>query len=321
MAQPALALSLVQELGLAPAVYAPPEHVIPSPPDGGYDWALGAAVARAASRVLALRAGKTHVPCAGVEEAPTGRSLAPTTREGASGQPAAAGEGCKKTSEAETVTEATATAAVADEPGEMQKDGGSDGVGGVGKTGEVGEATTDGKGLKDDPLPATASAAAETATVASATAAMTAGDCGEAVGVKPAAESEVPTSARARPEGTGKGKAKAVAKAAAKGEAESGVKVGSNHGKDGDDLRTLVRELFLSAALFPLVEVKHKLKKGKLAPAAQSVVQESLKVCVCVHCIVMMRFFVYRFFFLRVIAPAVAYWLTLLYNSHENIEI
>lgn len=46
----------------------------------------------------------------------------------------------------------------------------------------------------------------------------------------------------------------------------------------GGDPETLVRELFLCSALLPLSGVKHKAKKGKLAAAAQSVVQESLKV-------------------------------------------
>lgn len=61
MAQPALALSLLQELGLSPAVYAPPEHLVPPPPDGDFDWARGAAVARAAARLLAFRSNMTDV--------------------------------------------------------------------------------------------------------------------------------------------------------------------------------------------------------------------------------------------------------------------
>lgn len=256
MAQPALALSLLQELGLAPAVYAPPEHTIPSPPDRGYDWAHGAEVARAAARVLAFRTGMTS-PCPGVE-AP-GHALALTME--ASGQSAAGGGG-RKTSGEEAV--ATATTATAAESGEMEQTDSSDSVGGAEEKGGVGETTGD-KGLKDEPLPATVAAAVATAA-----------EGGAAVGVV-ITESETSTNALARAEDKGKGKGKA--KPEVKGGAESGGKGGSNDRKDGDDPDTLVRELFLCAALFPLVEVKHRTKKGKSVPAAQSVVQESLKVC------------------------------------------
>lgn len=61
MAQPGLALSLLQELGLASAVYAPPKHLVPPAPEGGFDWARGAAVARAAARLLALRSNVVEV--------------------------------------------------------------------------------------------------------------------------------------------------------------------------------------------------------------------------------------------------------------------
>lgn len=254
MAQPALALSLLQELGLAPAVYAPPEHTIPLPPDRGYDWAHGTEVARAAARVLAFRTGMTP-PCPGVEA--LGHALALTM--GASGQSAAGGGG-RKTSGEEAVT--TATTATAAESVEMEQTDGSDSVGGAEEKGGVGE-TTGGKGLKDEPLPATVAAAVATAA-----------EGGAAVGVV-TTESETSTNALARAEEKGKGKAKPEVK----GGVESGGKGGSNNRKDGDDPDTLVRELFLCAALFPLVEVKHRTKKGKSVPAAQSVVQESLKVC------------------------------------------
>lgn len=56
-----MALSMLQELGLAQAVYAPPEHLVPPPPVGGLDWARGAAVARAAARLLTFRSSVTEM--------------------------------------------------------------------------------------------------------------------------------------------------------------------------------------------------------------------------------------------------------------------
>lgn len=155
MAQPALALSLVQELGLAPVVYAPPEHLIPTPPDEGFDWARGVAVAQAAALLLTYRSNLTDVG----EE-----------------------------SNAQTPDETPHR--------------GEAGVGGnekANKTAPGGE-RRESKGVRD---------------------------------------------------GSGNDKRETPA--------------------------TLVRELFLCAALLPLAGVKHKSKKGKLVPASQSIVSDSLK--------------------------------------------
>ena len=77
----------------------------------------------------------------------------------------------------------------------------------------------------------------------------------------------------------GKGEAGAAAASGDKAEPQKAVGVSCGSRGKGEDPTTLVRELFLCAALLPLAGVKHKVKKGKLAFAAQFVVQESLKVC------------------------------------------
>ena len=209
-AQPALALSLLQELGLCAAVYDPPPKPIPAAPEGGYDWARGAAVARAASRVLDFRAGE-GVKAAGDETRRQPSSLPPAEAVIASGG-AAPSDG---------------TTVVGGEGATQAVVGGVMGVGVMG--GDEASAT----------IVATAVGEAES----------------KSAGMM---------------EGNG------VAKAASGDKAE-GVSCGG--GGNGDDPTTLVRELFLCAALLPLAGVKHKVKKGKLAAAAQSVVQESLKVC------------------------------------------
>ncbi|CAB1113427.1 unnamed protein product [Ectocarpus sp. CCAP 1310/34] len=167
MAQPALALSLLQDLGLAAAVYAPPEHLVPPPADGTVDWERGAAVARAAARLLEFRSS--------VMEA----------RE---------------------------------------------------------EEVTDGA-----PPPA-----AEAAAVTVARAEGAAAEAGLAAG----ASSSCAPSAGGRVSMRGK--------------------PGSSDGRK-EAPTTLVRELFLCAALLPLAGMKHKAKKGKLVSAAYSVVADSLK--------------------------------------------
>lgn len=160
MAQPALALSLLQELGLAPAVYAPPEHLIPPPPDEGFDWARGVAVAQAAALLLAFRSNVTE---AGEERNAQTRDETPHR-----------------------------------------------------------------------------------------------GDAG--VGGKEKANEKAPGGKR---------------------QESQGGKDGSGTGKKGEAPATLVRELFLCAALLPLAGVKHNSKKGKLVPAAQFIVSDSLKVRLC----------------------------------------
>lgn len=215
MAQPALALSLLQELGLAPAVYAPPEHIVPPPPEGGYDWACGAAVARAAARMLASRAClpamKDETVDPGGDEATSGASL------GTSGTVACA--------RAATTTVGNGGQAL--EKGNGQEAGVTTMVVGV-----------------DGATACVATAADDTTTN----------------------------------EGTPvEGKRKAKATPDEKGVVEKGGEEGSDGGKQGNDPTTLVRELFLCAAMLPLAGVQHKVKK-KLVSAAQSVVQESLKV-------------------------------------------
>lgn len=70
-------------------------------------------------------------------------------------------------------------------------------------------------------------------------------------------------------------------------EASRGDRVSTGGKKGSDDVKgkeppaTLLRELFLCAALLPLSGVKHKTKKGKLVSAAHSVVSDSLKVPLC----------------------------------------
>lgn len=221
-AQPALALSLLQELGLSTAVYDPPQNPIPAAPEGGYDWARGAAVARAASRVLGFRA-------AGVITTGEGLKLA--------------GDGARR-QESSSLPPAVAVVAVI-APAEAAPSDGTAVVGGEG-------ATPAGVGVMGGD---------ETAAPASTAA------VGEAER----------RSARVL---EGEGEASAAAGAASGDKAEPQKAEGDSCGGrgKGEDPTTLVRELFLCAALLPLAGVKHKVKKGKLAAAAQSVVQVSLKV-------------------------------------------
>lgn len=203
MAQPALALSLIQELGLAPAVYNPPEHLVPSPPEGGIDWARGAAVARAVGSLLGFRASISEVEMQG-----GGACL---ERDEVRGLPAAAVEHEEDENSREGVT--------------------------IVKTGTAG-----------------AQANAEPSS-------------GGGAG-KPRADGE------GSPHGGGN---------------IAGSGCASKGGDEGSDGRTkleqapttLVREIFLCAALVSLAGVKHKAKKGKLVSAPQSVVAESLKVRCC----------------------------------------
>ncbi|CAM9318063.1 unnamed protein product [Ectocarpus sp. 12 AP-2014] len=192
MAQPALALSLLQDLGLAPAVYAPPEHLVPPPADRTIDWERGAAVARAAARLLEYR---SSVMEAGEEEVTDG---APP--------PAAA---------AVAVTVAPAEGVAA----------------------EAGLAA--GAGSSCAPI---------------------------AVGAQPGGKASAP----------GKEPASMTPRGGGEGRVSTGGKPGSSDGKKGAPT-TLVRELFLCAALLPLAGMKHKAKKGKLVSAAHSVVADSLK--------------------------------------------
>ncbi len=188
MAQPALALSLLQELGLAPAVYNPPENLVPPPPEGGFDWARGTAVARAAARLLAFRSSTSGV---------LGEHLTLAV------QGAGSNTGCAERVAGDGTIEGTPGAQICDET----REGGGP-SGGREATASVTTPERRGQlGQKDE-------------------------------------------------EGSGD---------ARKIEAPA----------------TLVRELFLCAALLPLKGVKHKTKKGKLVPAALSVVGDSLKVPGC----------------------------------------
>ncbi|CAM9905559.1 unnamed protein product, partial [Sphacelaria rigidula] len=198
MAQPGLALSLLQELGLAQAVYAPPENLTPPPPAGVYDWARGAAVARAAARVLAFRAGSEAQA-----EAKRLQGSAVCKEP-----PASTGEGKSRTPPSEIAV----------------------------------FSTVDSKSVNEGASDATKNGAV-------------AGGGNSLVG-----DAQIdlqPTSSRT--------------------EMSDKVNGGTGSKTDTDDPRTLVRELFLSAALLPLKGMQQKIKKGKFIPAAQSVVQESLK--------------------------------------------
>ncbi|CAN0438056.1 unnamed protein product [Ascophyllum nodosum] len=174
MAQPGLALSLLQDLGLCDAVYAPPEHLVPAAPEAGFDWARGASVARAAAGVLAFRAGEVI---------------------------------------AETTSDATKT----DQQHDESEGGSAEAVCSVGRV------------AADD----------------------TSGD-GRAV----------------------EGKVRNKEKEKQGGGSERGERLNQ---EEMCRPETLVRELFLCAALLPLAGVKHRVKKGKLEAAAHSVVLGSLK--------------------------------------------
>lgn len=202
MAQPALALSLLQELGLAPAVYAPPEQLVPPLPDGGFDWPRGTAVARAAARLLGLRSNLSEV---GVPKSGAVDECAPVA-------------GSMKGAE--------------DQGGRSGPVSGKAGVVGLG-------------------------------TGVDSTSAQTSDETREGwetskEGDEEAYETEP---SRGYPVSTG-------------GKERSGDV------KKKQAPTTLLRELFLCAALLPLAGVKQKTKKGKLVSAAQSVVADSLKVSI-----------------------------------------
>lgn len=208
MAQPALALSLLYELGLAPTVYAlPEEHLVPSPPEEGFDWGRGAAVARAAARVLAFRARGVN-SSTGEEEASVPKGATPLSQGATSGAPP------RMTGivNGETGREMT-TVDAAVEGGAVDRAATADGV-------------------------------CEIKTHA--------GNVGK-VEVTTPVRKEGATEKGSLPDGDSK-------------------KVGV------EDPKTAVREIFLCSVLLPLANVKHRVKKGKLVSAAQSVVQEALKV-------------------------------------------
>lgn len=196
MAQPALALSLLQELGLAPAVYNPPENLVPPPPEEGFDWARGTAVARAATRLLAFRSNKSGVLGERLLVAGVAQGADSTT-------------GC-----AERVAR---------------------------KMGAVGVGMTEGT-----PRAQTCDETRE--------------------GEEPSVELEATVSATLSER---------------RGRLGQEGEEGSGDARKTEAPATLLRELFLSAALLPLRGVKHKAKKGKLVPAALSVVGDSLKVSGC----------------------------------------
>ncbi|CAM9325472.1 unnamed protein product [Discosporangium mesarthrocarpum] len=68
MAQPALALSRLEELGLLESVFTLPPALTPPPPDGGYNWSRGVAAARAAARLMSKQANAAAQTEAGVAE-------------------------------------------------------------------------------------------------------------------------------------------------------------------------------------------------------------------------------------------------------------
>lgn len=193
MAQPALALTLLEELGLAPAVYAPPEHLVPPLPEGGFDWPRGTAVARAAARLLAFRSKLSEV------EGPNGEAEG-TENEEETGSPLS------------------------------------------GKAGTV-ELGTGGNSSSTP-------------------------NC-----------DETRKGAETREGGGEQAHATEVSK---EGRGSVGSKGGSRNVMGEEVPATLLRELFLCAALLPLTGVKHKTKKGKLVSAAQFVVSDSLKVVAAV---------------------------------------
>eukprot|EP00752_Nemacystus_decipiens_P004071 g3726.t1 len=194
MAQPALALSILQELGLSRAVYAPPEHLVPPMPIGGFDWSRGTAVARAAARLLAFRSTLSEVEGPKTEIVGVCASAA-GSMEGADNEAEASGPVSEKAGTSVNQTN-TFTCDGTQESRETSNGG-------------------DGEDLAMEASKGTRVITGDT-------------------------------------EGPGDGKGK-------------------------EPPATLPRELFLCAALLPLTGVKHKTKKGKLVPAAQSVVSDSLK--------------------------------------------
>lgn len=179
MAQPGLALSMLQELCLCDAVYAPPDDLVPPAPEAGFDWASGAAVARAAARMLASSSLRSERP------------------------------DCLAPSVAVLGKEAVSN------PG-------------------LGEAIPSSRSGSVDTTPS---------------------------------DSQFLDERQTAEEKNGKEKMN--------GKKENEAGGGSRRSGRPD---TLVRELFLCAALLPLAGVKHRVKKGKFEAAAQSVVLESLKV-------------------------------------------
>lgn len=203
MAQPGLAMSLFEELGLAPIIFAPPERLVPLPPAEGYDWARGAAVARAVARMLEFRLGVTNSQRVAETEWSKMHERGHAEAKMGAGELANAAAGVEV-----GASEAAPSAAAS---GEGADGGGDTQVGGKGK---------------------------------------------------------------------GKRKEKAVTEEGNAGEMKAARAGGAvDQKKGGGDPSMLVRELFLCAALLPLAGVKHEVKKGKLVPAAQTVVLESLKVC------------------------------------------
>lgn len=286
MAQPGLALSLLQELGLAQAVYAPPENLTPPPPAGVYDWARGAAVARAAARVLAFRAGSEAQA-----EAKRLQGSAVCKEP-----PASTGEGKSRTPPSEIAVFSTVDSKSVNEGASDATKNGAVAGGGNSLVGDaqIDLQPTSSRTEMSDKVRDRASASTVTGTAATAVSQTETTSCSDLPA--PAAEcqpasSTTATTAAVVPAPTGedtvsdasttavlkgKGKAKAVT---AKGRSVvEEVNGGTGSKTDTDDPRTLVRELFLSAALLPLKGMQQKIKKGKFIPAAQSVVQESLKV-------------------------------------------
>lgn len=256
MAQPALALSLLQDLGLAQAVYAPPEHVTPAPPEEGYDWARGVAAVQAVARVLAYRTSLQEAGRPGLEE-----------------QIASGEESGKNGSGHPPVGSAGPAIGV----GVATTVGSTIGLEG-GERGYSMGAASNGKEQELEKVGTVAGVAAPPAVMA-ADADMDMATDREGVHGSVAPVQEANIDGAHKGQAKGKGKDKTALDNSNKGaNVAMDDKEGSGGGEKVGEPQSLVRELFLSAALLPLAGVQHKIKKGKFVPATQSVVQESLKV-------------------------------------------
>lgn len=251
MAQPALALTLLHELRVARVVFALPDNIEPKVLSGSVDWARGAAVARAAARLLEHRTfsqtGQVGLGEISVD-GEAGAKLASTTLPRVPG-------------ERETTREVDSAAAgehlIPDKAG-IVTEGAHDVAARPRKDGENSDEASGTLARSNAPQNA------EPGTLLSRSRAVPV----ESMSMGKGNEKEQMEMAQDR-RGTETG---TEAGTRAPGKESNGGCTTSN------EPEPLIRELFLGAALIPLEGVKHKFKKGKWVPAAQSVVQESLKV-------------------------------------------
>lgn len=273
MAQPGLAFFLLQELGLAQSVYAPPDNLTPSPPESGFKWAHGAAVALAAADVLAFRAA--------LEAGEESKNSEDTGNDQDNAAVAvAAGAGSQK----EVLKmENIADGSIHRTSGNMIRDG---------KEVEASDSddvfNEQGKSKEAGSMVVSAAPAALAPTSADV-------EGGTKEGAVPGgvAPTRVATAiGTAKSEAEGKGDRNSLSASAPKGKQES-LEPGKRGVKVIGEPQVLVRELFLSAVLLPLAGVQQKSKKGKFVSAAQAVVQASLKVrfrsCFEGFCLYMLR--------------------------------